>query len=49
MTPLCHTVEQILAKLREAKVTLSTREPIYMARLQNPVRSRARSRWERVP
>jgi hypothetical protein len=31
-----HTVEQILAKLRETEVALSTREPIYRARLQNP-------------
>ena len=48
MPRLRHTIEQILAKLREAKVALSKREPIYMARLQNPLRSRARSHWKRV-
>ena len=48
MPRLRHTIEQILAKLREAKVALSKREPIYMARLQNPVRPRARSHWKRV-
>ena len=39
MPRLRHTVEQILAKLPEAEVVLSKREPIQMAHLQDPVRS----------